>query len=740
MDLSGLNQAQRKAVETTEGPVLILAGAGSGKTRALTHRIAYLIDEKWVSPYEILALTFTNKAAREMKERVEELVGEEGTQVWVSTFHSCCARILRINIEQMGHFTRDFVIYDDADQLALIGQIQQEMNIKEDMLPKRALRALFSDAKNRSLQPLAYIQQNGSAMSELQANAFARYEKALRKNNALDFDDLLARTLELFKQCPDVLTKYQERFRFIHVDEYQDTNVMQYQLVRLLSAKYQNICVVGDDDQSIYGWRGADLRNILDFERDYPNAVVIRLEQNYRSSGIILEAANAVISRNLERKKKKLWTQKEKGEKICLYQAWSDRDEADFVCRTITAHHQQGQSYSDFAVLYRTNAQSRVLEDALVAYGIPYTVYGSLRFYDRKEIKDVIAYLRLMVNPHDDVSLRRIMNVPKRGIGEASVQELAEAAQANGLSMFDACLNAQELELTSRARKKIVDFGGLLAQLRALSELLPLSDFVSELLTLTGYWTYMAEEKRKDGQKEEARKENVLELINAISEYEKMLEEGENVLSAFLENVALVANVNDEEAASSVTLMTMHSAKGLEFPYVFLIGTEENIFPSARSNFSEHQLEEERRLCYVAITRAMEKLYICYAQSRMQYNGFVRNPPSRFIQEIPRQLFEQPSTLANETVSTSMDRPTNTSRAAYKQPSNVVPFPNQTKTRTPAPKNTTKFEVGERVEHARFGHGKITAMEGGVLTIQFDAVGTKKIVAAYAPLKKKEEQ
>ena len=740
MDLSGLNREQRRAVETTDGPVLILAGAGSGKTRALTHRIAYLIDEKGVSPYEILALTFTNKAAREMKERVEELVGEEGAKVWVSTFHACCARILRIDIEQLGRFTRDFVIYDDADTLALIGQIQQALNIKEDTLPKRALRALFSDAKNRSLKPLAYIRQSGAAMSDLQAEAFSRYEKALRKNNALDFDDLLARTLELFEKCPDVLHKYQNRFRFLHVDEYQDTNVMQYQFVRLLSAVHQNICVVGDDDQSIYGWRGADLRNILDFERDYPQATVIRLEQNYRSTGTILDAANAVISRNIERKKKKLWTEKEKGEKILLYQAWSDRDEADFVCRTVTAQHQQGRSYADFAVLYRTNAQSRVLEDTLVAYGIPYTVHGSLRFYDRKEIKDVIAYLRLMVNPHDDVSLRRIINIPKRGIGDASVQELSEVAAEHGLSMFDACLQSAELALTSRARKKIVDFGGLLAQLRALSELLPLSDFVSELLTLTGYWTYLAEEKRKDGQKEEARKENVMELINAISEYEKLVEEGENALSAFLENVALVANVRDEGEGASITLMTMHSAKGLEFPHVFLIGVEENIFPSPRSNFSEQQLEEERRLCYVAITRAMEKLHICYAQSRMQYNGFVRNPPSRFINEIPWQLLEKPSLASDDAVSTGLNRPTNTQNAAPKKASNAVPFANRTYAKTLSPKNTTKFAVGEWVEHARFGQGEITAMEGGVLTIQFDAVGAKKIVAAYAPLTKKEDR
>lgn len=736
MDLSGLNSEQQKAVEITEGPVLILAGAGSGKTRALTHRIAYLLDDRRVSPYEILALTFTNKAAREMKERVEVLAGETGTHVWVSTFHACCARILRMDIEQMGVFTRDFVIYDDTDQLALIGQIQQTMNIKEEALSKRALKSMFSDAKNRSLNPLEYLRQSGLAMQDTYVEAYQRYNQALRKNNALDFDDLLLRTLELFQRVPEVLEKYQSRFRYIHVDEYQDTNAMQYEFVRLLSVKYRNLCVVGDDDQSIYGWRGADLNNILDFEQDYPDATVIRLEQNYRSTKTILDAANSVISQNKERKQKKLWTEQVEGDKIVLYDAFSDRDEADFVCRTITQQINTGCSYNDFAVLYRTNAQSRVMEDTLVAYGIPYTVYGSLRFYDRREIKDVLAYLRLMINPHDDVSLRRVINVPKRGIGDASVQELADIAEIADISMFDACLQAKTLDITSRAKKKIVEFGGLLAQLRALSELLPLSDFMSEMLELTGYWIYLAEEKRKEGKLEDTRKENVQELLNAIVEFEKNSDE-ENVLSAFLENVALVANVNDESETESVTLMTMHSAKGLEFPFVFLVGVEENIFPSSRSNYSESLLEEERRLCYVAITRAMQKLYISHAQSRMQFGNFVRHAPSRFLGEIPGDLtieeVVEEAFLTNK--STSMNQPTKQGSTKWKNKSYTPPTPTNI---APKQRNSIQFEVDQSVEHAKFGEGKILSIEGNILTIVFEKAGTKKIVGSYAPLTVKE--
>lgn len=754
MDISGLNAEQARAVMTTEGPVLILAGAGSGKTRALTHRVAYLIEEKGVAPYEILALTFTNKAAREMKERVQELCGDRGQEVWMSTFHSFCARVLRIDIEKMGGFTRDFVIYDDGDQLSLLGDVQKQLGIREEDMPKRALRSLFSDAKNRSLQPAEYIASSGHHNVEKELEAFQLYQKKLRQNNALDFDDLMARTIELFQSHPDVLQKYQRRFRYIHVDEYQDTNQPQYQLIRMLAAHYHNICVVGDDDQSIYGWRGADLQNILGFETDYPDATVIRLEQNYRSTQTILDAANAVIERNVARKKKKLWTEAGMGSKIQLYSAWSDRDEADYVCRSI---ENANRPYSDFAVLYRTNAQSRVLEDTLVAYGIAYTVYGSLRFYDRKEIKDVLCYLRLMVNPHDEVSLRRVINVPKRGIGETSVEELARVAGEEGISMFDACLTAANLPLPTRSKAKIQRFGEILAQLRALSELMPLGEFVPTMLEQIGYWTYLDEESKKDG-KEEARKENVQEFINAVVSF--AAETPENTLSAFLENVSLVANVNDEGEGSAVTLMTLHSAKGLEFPVVFLVGMEESVFPTSRSLQSMEGMEEERRLAYVGITRAMEALHLCYAKSRFQYNNIMRNPPSRFLEEVPAELMERQD-MADNTMEqsfgssrrgeTRMEQKNDESlhkamgpnfgRSTATMSTRNGPLGGSNVNAAPkAKKQTYAFSVGQNVVHSKFGEGIILALEGGVVTVDFASVGEKKIATAFAPLKPAEEE
>lgn len=768
MNLQELNPEQRRAVECTEGPLLILAGAGSGKTRVLTHRIAYLMQEKGVSPFEVLALTFTNKAAREMKERVEQLSGEWGNHVWISTFHACCARMLRVDIERLGGFSRDFVIYDDTDQLAVIVEVQKEMNISEERLPKRALRGLFSEAKNRSMQPVDYIRDLGRASGVLEIEAFERYQKKLRQNNALDFDDLLARTLELFQSAPDVLEKYQERFHYIHVDEYQDTNQPQYVFVRALAAKHRNLCVVGDDDQSIYGWRGADIENILGFERDYPDAMVIRLEQNYRSTQNILSAANSVINCNLTRKKKKLWTDAGAGERIGLYSAWSERDEADFVCRNIESLSTEYR-YGDFAVLYRTNAQSRVLEDTLVAYGIPYTVYGSLRFYDRKEIKDVLAYLRLMVNPHDEISLRRVINVPKRGIGDASVAELERAANHMGVSLFDACLQAEQLALSSRTKGKIQRFGELLAQLRALSELMPLHEFVTEMLNLVDYWGYLEGEKRSDG-KEEQRKENVQEFINAVTAF--AAESLENTLSAFLENVALVANVNDDSDVSAVTLMTLHSAKGLEFPVVFMVGMEDGLFPTSRAFLEESNMEEERRLAYVGITRAKEKLFLSYARSRMQYNNVSRNPSSRFLKEIPVELLDQPGGIENIEDgymswqgkpghgeagrggygegatdnfyggSNSGNRPQprfgrSTATASSGQKLGVSPHSAAPKPATPQKKYD--FTLYQDVEHSKFGEGKIIAMEGGVLTIDFADYGVKKIAASFAPLKPLDE-
>lgn len=747
MDNSNLNPEQMRAVKTVDGPVLILAGAGSGKTRALTYRIAYLIEEKGVSPYEILALTFTNKAAKEMVQRVSELTGDERAHlVWISTFHSFCAKVLRIDIVNLAGFTRDFVIYDDVDQLALIVEVQKELNIKEEDYPKRALRALFSEAKNRSLQPAQYIAASGQ--QEMHTAAYKLYEKKLRSNNAMDFDDLILRTLELFEQCPMVLEKYQQRFRYIHVDEYQDTNMTQYSLVCKLADKHRNICVVGDDDQSIYGWRGADIRNILGFEKDFKNATVIRLEQNYRSDGFILDAANAIISNNSERKEKKLWTKRGKGEKIGFYTAWSDKDEADFVCRTITSACDCGKQYSDFAVLYRTNAQSRMIEDMLVAYGIPYTIYGSLKFYDRKEIKDILAYLRLMVNPNDEISLRRIINVPKRGIGEAAVAELQSAAQKLGITMFEACLRVEDISFSGRVKSKLKAFGSLIIQLRVLNELLSLSDFTKQLLDLIDFWAYLAEEKRTDGKKDDTRKENVQEFLSAIVQFEETVDE--NTTQAFLENVSLVANVNEGNDQSSVTLMTLHSAKGLEFPSVFMVGMEDGIFPTSRALFSQSSMEEERRLCYVGITRAMEKLYMTRATNRMQYNDVKRNPPSRFLEEIPKSLFE--SGVENQDETSRQPSNMKTITPIYQQPpgSHYKEAPMQKNTRKPIlggsaiqtkpqAKNAYKFTLYQTVEHAKFGQGSIIEMDGGVLTIDFVQVGVKKIVGAYAPIKPMED-
>ena len=751
IDLSTLNREQRRAVETTEGAVLILAGAGSGKTRALTHRIAYLI-EKGVAPWSILALTFTNKAAREMRERIDQLAGRGGDEVWVSTFHSCCAKILRIDIEKMG-FTRDFVIYDDTDQLSLIAEIQKQMNLTEEEWPKRSLRAVFSEAKNRSVRPEEYLREAGGMKADTYLAAYRLYEKRLRENNALDFDDLLLRTLELFEACPAVLEKYQEKFRYIHVDEYQDTNMAQYRFVRLLAKKHGNICVVGDDDQSIYGWRGADIRNILEFEKDYPNTTVLRLEQNYRSTGYILDAANAVISRNTERKPKKLWTDRGKGEKITQYNAWSERDEADYVCRVINAEVMKGASCGDFAVLYRTNGQSRVLEETFTSYGIPYVVYGSLRFYDRAEIKDVLAYLRLMVNPRDEVSLARIINTPKRGIGEAALAELRQAAEQTGMNLLDACLQAESLPISGRVLNRIKPFGELMAQLRALSELMPLSEFAEQMLDMIGYWKYLEEAKKADGKQEE-RRENVREFLGAIAEFEKNVEE--NALSAFLENVSLVANVSDEGSEGAVTLMTMHSAKGLEFPTVFVCGMEEGLFPTARAIMNPAGMEEERRLCYVAITRAMKKLYLLRAESRMLYNEVVRHRESRFLAEIPAELFEgmEPAQSrpdgqwrsasfgdAGRNAERDFDRPRGSTSYSGGPRTPVRDLsPHGTPaggafTPTPRkPRQQHTFTLYQRVRHAKFGEGEIIQMENGVLTIDFDSCGVKKIVAAYAPV------
>ena len=629
MDLSTLNKEQRQAVDTLDGPLLILAGAGSGKTRALTYRIANLVDHG-VSPWNILALTFTNKAAREMRERTEALLGGSVKDMWVATFHSCCTRILRSDIDKLGR-DRNFVIYDDDDQTSLIAAIMKRLGVNDKDITKRQIKEHISEAKNKSTEPEKFLMDN-PYLDESVLKVFREYQRSLKEYNALDFDDLLGKTLELFQSCPEVLQKYRSKFRYILVDEYQDTNVMQYHIVELLAREHGNICVVGDDDQSIYGWRGADIRNILDFEKDFPGAKVIRLEQNYRSTSNILDAANAVIENNQGRKSKKLWTDNGRGDRIETFTADSERDEAHFVCRKIMEGVRNGMNYGDFAVLYRMNAQSRIPETTMVNYGIPNKVYGGQRFYERKEIKDIMAYLRLIYNPFDDIALKRIINVPKRSIGDASIAELARVAEQEGKSMLVAALTSENID--PRAMKKIKPFADTMGEFIALSRTMPLSEFTWGMISALEYETYLkAEDKRGEV---ESRMDNLRELIGNIKEIEKDLSEGEDALRAFLENVSLVSDIDSmNDGNGAVALMTLHSAKGLEFSVVFMIGMEENIFPTsrARNDMSNHAMEEERRLCYVGMTRAKQKLYLINARQRNIFGNESYNRKSRFIEE-----------------------------------------------------------------------------------------------------------
>ncbi len=634
IDFTLLNPEQKEAVLTTEGPLLVLAGAGSGKTRVLTYRIAHLL-EKGVPAWAILAITFTNKAAREMRERVSLLAGEKADDAWVLTFHACCARILRRDIEKLG-YKREFVIYDDDDQMTLIKRILKQLDINDKNYPPRSVKSVISDAKNKMLSPEEWYKENADMRSKPYFRAYLEYENQLRSNNALDFDDLILKTLILLSEHPPVLESYRRKFSYILVDEYQDTNLAQYMLVKLLAGDKKNVCVVGDDDQSIYGWRGADLRNILEFEKDYDNCPVIKLEQNYRSTANILDAANQVIAHNSGRKEKALWTEMDGGDKIRLYHALDERDEAAWVADGIESLMRKGMPAGDIAILYRTNAQSRVLEEALVRRGIRYGVYGGLKFYDRKEVKDVIAYLRLLINPDDDVSLRRIINEPRRGIGDSTVEAIAAYARENDYSMVNAVLDADKIGLSARALNAVRAFGDLIVELTGEMLDVTCAKLVETVLEKTGILKQY--ENSKD-EMDASRVENIKELVSAVTEYDKQNPE-EGILG-FLENVALVTDTDNlEEKTSVVTLMTLHSAKGLEFPAVFLTGLEENIFPISRAMFDEEQLEEERRLMYVGITRAKRHLFLSHAGNRMLYNARQANEISRFVSEIPQRVIE----------------------------------------------------------------------------------------------------
>ncbi len=767
MDYSGLNKEQRMAVETLEGPVLILAGAGSGKTRALTYRVANLIDHG-VPAAAILALTFTNKAAKEMKERIAALVGQEASeQAWISTFHSTCARILRRDIEKLG-YQRSFVIYDDDDQSSVLKEILKKLNIDDKYIPIREVKGKISDAKNRLMSPDEwYAQTPRDHRNQLIHDIMGEYEKRLKSLNALDFDDLLIRTLELLADHPPVLESYRNRFRYVLVDEYQDTNKAQYEMVRLLTDRSRNLCVVGDDDQSIYGWRGADIRNILDFQKDYPDAKVIKLEQNYRSTETILTAANQVIANNSDRMDKQLWTQIGEGEKIRLFAAEDERDEAAWIADNIRNLSRAGEKMGGMAILYRTNAQSRVLEETLMRSGIPYKVFGGQKFYDRKEIKDIIAYLRIIVNPTDDISLRRILNVPRRAIGDSTVQELTDHAARNGIPLYSA-LSDLPPSLGSRPRKCVTEFFMMMTLLSAQKDMMPLGEFVDELIEKTGLRAQYAKENSDEAQ---ARVENIDEFRGAVQEFVRMSENP--TLESYLENVALVTDLDrQEDERGYVTLMTLHSAKGLEFPTVFIAGLEENIFPSSRSLMDEKRLEEERRLMYVGITRARSRLYLSRARQRSLYNQTSYNPGSRFLTEIPARLLDEvwPSRRAE-----TFGRPVSARGSQNapgglptRQPRRPLPvsqigkpnltlhgatldrIPGVTKGFVPSKAREETggalqrlFQPGERVLHRKFGAGVVREITGSGadarISIEFTAYGVKEFALSIAPIIKLED-
>ena len=736
MDLSTLNKEQRQAVDTLDGPLLILAGAGSGKTRALTYRIANLVDHG-VSPWNILALTFTNKAAKEMRERTEALLGGSVKDMWVATFHSCCTRILRSDIDKLGR-DRNFVIYDDDDQTSLIAAIMKRLGVNDKDITKRQIKEHISEAKNKSTEPEKFLMDN-PYLDESVLKVFREYQRSLKEYNALDFDDLLGKTLELFQSCPEVLQKYRSKFRYILVDEYQDTNVMQYHIVELLAREHGNICVVGDDDQSIYGWRGADIRNILDFEKDFPGAKVIRLEQNYRSTSNILDAANAVIENNQGRKSKKLWTDNGRGDRIETFTADSERDEAHFVCRKIMEGVRSGMNYGDFAVLYRMNAQSRIPETTMVNYGIPNKVYGGQRFYERKEIKDIMAYLRLIYNPFDDIALKRIINVPKRSIGDASIAELARVAEQEGKSMLVAALTSENID--PRAMKKIKPFADTMGEFIALSRTMPLSEFTWGMISALEYETYLkAEDKRGEV---ESRMDNLRELIGNIKEIEKDLSEGEDALRAFLENVSLVSDIDSmNDGNGAVALMTLHSAKGLEFPVVFMIGMEENIFPTsrARNDMSNHAMEEERRLCYVGMTRAKQKLYLINARQRNIFGNESYNRKSRFIEEIPAELTVSDNPVKQPDAREQAEHTRGQRKNFHRYAMDTHALGDGTRDVRPAATPVSKtFEKYQKVQHDKFGVGTVMEISGSgssmLVSIDFGAAGVKRFAAAYAPIK-----
>lgn len=722
--LKGLNPEQSKAVQHLDGPLLVLAGAGSGKTRVLTRRIAYLIEYHHVSPYHILAVTFTNKAANEMKERVAALLDGLKEDLWVSTFHSFCVRILRREIAKLG-FNDNFVIFDTSDQQKMMTRVLKELNIDSKRTKPAAVLAEISKAKNELIGPEEYAETVGNFLMKITARAYSLYQEKLKENNALDFDDLIMKTVELFRRYSQVLEYYQERFRYISIDEYQDVNTAQYQLVQLLAKKYRNLCVVGDPDQGIYGFRGADIRNILNFEKDYPDARVIKLEQNYRSKEKILEAAHSVIANNLARKEKKLWTDRGSGKDINFYLAYNEKDEAAYICKKVRDLTAEGYKYGDIAVLYRTNAQSRALEEMLVKYAVPYQIVGGLRFYDRMEIKDIIAYLRVIYNPDDEISLLRIINRPKRGIGDGTISKLQHYASKMGISLYKAGLRATDIPgLSSTLQKRVAGFFSLLEEFRAASQQMTIDRLTQKILIETGYQKELEEDGSIQAQN---RLENIQELFSVMKEFLKKSEN--NTLAGFLEEVSLLSDVDRmEESDDFITLMTLHSAKGLEFPVVFMVGMEEGLFPHANSLMETEGIEEERRLCYVGITRAMEELFLTMARERMRLGERQVNPPSRFLQEIPSHLLAESGEDFKET-GDRQDYGKTTEGEAN----------NEVLDKMSSNGNNYNYRVGQRVLHPKWGVGKIIEIRdnnGLELKIKFPRGKSRTLLAEYAPLQR----
>ena len=741
MDLKALlNKEQYEGAVTLEGPVLILAGAGSGKTRVLTYRMAHMIEELNIFPYKILAITFTNKAAREMQERVEKIIGERAKDMWISTFHSTCVRILRREIEKLG-YKKNFTIYDSTDQKTLIKECIKLLQINDKEITEQEIIGKISRAKDNMQSADAYYRQHESNFREKKiAEVYKMYQKRLKENNALDFDDLIFKTVELFKKNPETLEFYQRKFQYIMVDEYQDTNGAQYELVTLLAAKYRNICVVGDDDQCIYQWRGADIKNILGFEKDYPEAKVIKLEQNYRSKANILNAANGVIANNVGRKAKRLWTENEEGEKIAFHQFETGFDEADYVAKDIRSKVREGMyHYGDCAVLYRTNAQSRLFEERFITASIPYKIVGGVNFYSRREIKDLLAYLKTIDNAMDDLAVRRIINVPKRGIGATTLSRVQDYADENGLTFYNALKMAEEIGTIGRASAKIRPFVMLIQSMRSKLPYISVSELLQEIIEETGYVRELEAENTEEAQQ---RIENIDELISKAVTYEES--EEEPTLSGFLEEVALVADIDSvDETQDYVVLMTLHSAKGLEFPQVYLAGMEDGLFPGFGAICAENptaEIEEERRLAYVGITRAKERLSISCARMRMIRGETQYNKVSRFVKEIPRELLA--GTIQKEKMP-DIPKPSMMAKNAFSAKPMALRrtgVPEARNFGNSAMKKPLDYAVGDTVSHLKFGTGVVKQIiDGGrdyEVTVDFSGVGVKKMFASFAKLKK----